>query len=257
MVSQVLSGARFIAVNAWNTHWVELRTRVIRAVSVIFLVFLCFFYGDNALYSKLAQPFIQQLPKGASLVATEVTTPFTVPMKLAWVVALLVTAPYLLFQLWSFVAPGLHKNERRVVFPIILMSTLLFYSGLGFSYYVVCPLSLQFFTWSAPEGVLILTDIRHYLDFVLTVLFAGGVAFQVPVVTIACCKAGFVTVAQLSYIRPYVIVSAFVLGMLLTPPDVVSQVLLAIPMWTLFEGGLLYLKVSSARHGIWGRDVLD
>jgi sec-independent protein translocase protein TatC len=223
-------------------HLIELRARLIRCCLVVLFLFLILFYIDDFLYTYIAGPFIERLPKSSALIATEVTTPFTVPMKLALVVSLLLSIPYLLFQLWSFIAPGLYRHEKKAIIPMILMSVGLFYMGVIFAYWVICPLALQFFALSAPPGILILTDIRHYLDFVLTIFFAGGIAFQVPIVTFAVFKAGMVTALQLSHIRPYVIVAAFIIGMLLTPPDVVSQILLAVPMCALYEMGVLYIK---------------
>lgn len=228
--------------NAYLPHIIELRTRLIRCCSVVLIIFLALFYIDEFLYTYFVGPFIEKLPKGSSLIATEVTTPFTVPMKLALITSLLLTIPYILFQFWSFVAPGLYRREKKTILPIIIASAGLFYIGMIFAYLVICPLALQFFALSAPHGVLILTDIRHYLDFVLTILLAGGIAFQVPIVTFAFFKGGMVTPNQLSHIRPYVIVAAFVIGMLLTPPDVISQTLLALPMWGLYEIGVVYVK---------------
>lgn len=234
--------------NPYLPHVIELRFRLIRGLSVTLAVFLILFWQDAKLYSFVAQPLLLNLPLGSRLIATEVTSPFTVPMKLALITAILMTVPFLLFELWSFVAPGLHRSEKRTILPMVTISTLLFYLGCGFSYTIICPMTLKFFTHTAPKEVLIMTDIRHYLDFMLTLIFAGGLSFQVPIITLACIKTNIVSTAQLAHLRPYIIVLAFVLGMLLTPPDVISQILLALPMWGLFEGGLLvgkYLEGTS------------
>lgn len=228
--------------NTYITHLIECRKRVIRCGIVFFIVFIGLFLVDEKLYTFIAKPLLVQLPAGGQIIATEVTATFMVPMKLALVIAFIVMIPYFLHQLWGFIAPGLFKHEKRTVFPLLFSSIFLFYAGLCFAYYVICPLALGFFANSAPPGVLVMTDIRSYLDFVLTLLLSGGIAFQVPVITLALIQGGIVSVKQLSYIRPYVIVGAFIVGMLLTPPDVVSQILLALPMWGLFELGLLWAK---------------
>lgn len=229
----------------WNTyimHLIALRQCVIQCGVLFFGVFLFLFWQDETLYTFIAKPLLSQLPAGGQIIATEITSTFMVPMKLAWVSALIIVMPYILYKLWIFIAPGLYPREKKTVFPLLVFSIVLFYMGLCFAYYVICPLALNFFTNSAPEGVSVMTDIRLYLDFVLTLLFSAGLAFQVPVITLALIRAGVVTCKQLAYLRPYVIVGAFIVGMLLTPPDVVSQVLLAIPMWGLFELGLLIAR---------------
>jgi len=185
----------------------------------------------------LAKPLLKELPLGY-LIATDITTPFTVPLKAAFVSALLLGMPYLLYQLWSFIAPALHVREQRQILPFLIGSILLFYGGVAFAYTVICPITLGFFAHCAPQGVQIMTDIQSYLDFMLRMLLAGGLAFQVPILTILVVNLGLCSVQQLIYLRPYVIVGAFVLGMLLTPPDVFSQIMLALPMWGLFEAGL-------------------
>lgn len=223
-------------------HLIELRKRIINAAVVVVTLFILLFYIDEYLYSWIAKPLLAALPAGNTLIATEVTSTFTVPMKLAWVLALFSTGPYLLYQLWAFVTPGLYKNEKRIFLSFLFASTLLFYLGVAFAYCIICPMALGFFANCAPKGVSMMTDIGAYLNFVLSLLLAGGIAFQVPVVTIACVRVGWVTIQQLTYLRPYIIVGAFIVGMLLTPPDVLSQVLLALPMWGLFEVGLLFAK---------------
>ena len=173
------------------------------------------------------------------LIATEVAAPFVVPMKLSFMFAIYVGAPFCFYQIWSFVAPGLYKHEKSYVFRLVILSCLLFYSGMLFAFFVICPLALKFFTSCAPMGVVIMTDISNYLDFILNMLFAAGVAFQVPIVTAITIKMKFLSKSQLYQVRPFIIVLAFVLGMFLTPPDVVSQILLAVPIWMLFEAGVL------------------
>lgn len=223
-------------------HLIELRARVIRSGIVVLIAFISLFWIDETLYSWIAKPLLTQLPAGSSMIATEITSTFMVPMKLAFVLSIFLTIPFLLYQAWSFMAPGLYKNEKKQILPFIIASTGLFYLGNAFAYFIICPMALGFFTKCAPLGVSVMTDIGSYLNFVLTVILGGGLAFQVPVITLALIKAQWVSVAQLVYLRPYIIVAAFVLGMLLTPPDVVSQILLALPIWGLFEVGLLLAK---------------
>lgn len=223
-------------------YLIELRKKIIQSSLVVLCIFICLFYADDWLYNLLANPLQRFLPKDSSIIAIEVTSAFTVPMKLAFVTAIFITIPYLLYQLWSFIAPALYPREKQNLLPLIIASIVLFYAGVLFSFFVICPMALQFFVNVAPRNLRILTDIRHYLDFVLTILLAGGLAFQVPVVTLAFLKAKWVSIGQLQHVRPYVIVAAFIMGMLLTPPDVVSQILLAVPMWGLFEAVLWMAK---------------
>lgn len=224
------------------SHLVELRTRLIRAVGAILLVFLGLIYFSNNIYDFVAQPLLSQLPAGTSMIATDVATPFITPIKLTLVVSFFVTIPYLLYQAWAFIAPGLYQHERRLVMPLVASSAVLFYGGMAFAYYVVFPLVFGFFTSTAPAGVTVATDIASYLDFVLTLFFAFGVAFEIPVATILLCWTGVTNPTSLREKRPYVIVGVFVVGMLLTPPDVFSQTLLAIPMWGLWELGLFFAR---------------
>jgi len=231
-----------VDVNHFIPHLIELRSRVIQCGTLVLLLFLALFYIDDYLYTWIAKPLLTQLPAGSAIIATEVTSTFTVPMKLAWILSLFFAIPYLLYQLWVFIAPGLYQTEKKLFLPFLLASTFLFYLGVGFAYFIICPMALGFFATCAPTGVSVMTDIGAYLNFVLGVLFAGGVAFQVPVITLAMIKTKWITVEQLSYLRPYIIVGAFVVGMILTPPDVISQILLALPMWGLFEVGLLLAK---------------
>ena len=224
-------------------HLVELRDRLLRALLTVVLVLLCLFPFANDLYAVLAAPLLKHLPEGTTMIATEVASPFLTPFKLALVLSVFVAMPMILYQLWAFVAPGLYKKEKKLVFPLMISSSLLFYLGMAFAYYVVFPLMFAFFHAVAPDGVAIMTDISKYLDFVLKIFFAFGLAFEVPVATILLVWTGFTTPEALTSKRPYVVVGAFVLGMLLTPPDLISQTLLALPMWALFELGIVFSKM--------------
>lgn len=220
-------------------HLLELRRRILISVIVVLALFsvLAFFADD--LYSWLAAPMLASLPQGSTLIATDVATPFFTPFKLALVVSIALAVPVLLWQLWTFIAPGLYQREKRLVVPLMVSSSLLFYAGIAFAYFVVLPLALNFLANAAPEGVTVATDIASYLDFVLAIFMAFGIAFETPVAIILLCWTGVTSVTSLRAKRPYVIVGAFAVGMVLTPPDVISQTLLAIPMWLLFELGLL------------------
>ncbi|AVJ56990.1 twin-arginine translocase subunit TatC [Idiomarina sp. OT37-5b] len=220
-------------------HLLELRNRLLRALVAIILVFAALAYFANDLYRLLAEPLIKHLPEGTQMIATDVAAPFFTPFKLTFVVAVALAIPFLLWQLWAFIAPGLYKSEKRLVVPLLASSTLLFYAGIAFAYFVVLPLAMGFFTSVAPADVAIATDISRYLDFVLAIFVAFGIAFETPVAIVLLIWSGASTPESLSKKRPYIIVGAFTVGMLLTPPDVISQTLLAIPMWLLFELGLV------------------
>ena len=227
-------------------HLTELRNRLLRVVIAIGVVFIaCVPFADQ-LYTLLALPLLERLPEGSTMIATEVASPFLTPFKLAFVAAVALTIPVALHQAWSFIAPGLYLKEQRLALPLLVSSVALFFIGMAFAYYLVFPLMFSFFIGSAPDGVIVATDIGRYLDFCIKLFFAFGVAFEVPVATFLIVSAGLTTVADLRKKRAYVILSAFVLGMLLTPPDMISQTLLALPMWVLFELGLvmcrLYIK---------------
>ncbi|MCG2633577.1 MAG: twin-arginine translocase subunit TatC [Gammaproteobacteria bacterium] len=228
-------------------HLTELRNRLQWMLLAWLLVLLAAIPFARQLYALLAQPLIDKLPEGTSMIATDPAAPFFVPFKFAMVVSLFVVMPVWLYHAWAFVAPGLYRNERGVVQPLVISSSLLFYVGLAFAYYVAFPLIFGFLTAAAPEGVTVMTDITSYLGFVLKLFFAFGVAFEVPVATVLLVMSGAMTRAELAAKRPYVIVVAFVVGMLLTPPDVVSQILLAVPMWILFEAGLVMSGVMRRR----------
>jgi sec-independent protein translocase protein TatC len=220
------------------SHLVELRDRLLRVVLVVVVIFLGLTPFANWLFSRLAGPLTRHLPEGSSMIAIEVASPFFTPFKLAMVIAIFAAMPYILYQAWAFIAPGLYRHERMRVFPLLVSSTLLFYLGAAFAYFVVFPLVFGFLTNTAPEGVAVMTDISRYLDFVLTLFFAFGIAFEVPVATVLLVWTGAVTPESLRAKRAYIIVGAFVIGMLLTPPDIISQTLLAVPMWLLFEVGV-------------------
>ncbi|WP_089728395.1 twin-arginine translocase subunit TatC [Candidatus Thiosymbion oneisti] len=230
------------------SHLVELRDRLIRMLVAVLLVFLVLFPFANDIYIYVATPLMAQLREGTSMIATQVASPFLTPFKLALVSAVFLSMPYLLFQLWSFVAPGLYSHERQLAIPLLLSSILLFYLGMVFAYYAVFPLIFAFLTGTAPAGVAVMTDISHYLDFVLTLFFAFGIAFEIPIATILVVAAGITTPEDLARKRPYLIVGVFVAGMLLTPPDVISQTLLALPMWILFELGVLASRFFQQRR---------
>ena len=224
-------------------HLIELRDRLMRMVLAVFIIFLALFPFGNDIYVFIAKPLMAVMPAGTSMIATQVASPFLTPFKLALVTAVFVAMPYLLHQFWGFIAPGLYNHEKRLAIPLLASSVVLFYLGAVFAYLVVFPLVFAFLTGVAPEGVAVMTDITHYLDFVLTLFFAFGLAFEVPIATIVLVLAGATTPENLAGKRPYVIVGAFVIGMLLTPPDVISQTLLALPMWVLFEIGLLFSRL--------------
>ncbi|MDP5029899.1 MAG: twin-arginine translocase subunit TatC [Paraglaciecola sp.] len=225
--------------NSLIAHLIELRSRVLKAVASVFIVFLCLVYFANDLYHWLATPLQDVLPANAQMIATDVASSFFAPFKLTIVLSFFIAIPMVLYQIWGFVAPGLYKNEKRLVAPLLLSSTLLFYAGMAFAYYVVFPLVFAFFTSVVPEGVVNNTDITSYLDFVLKMFFAFGLSFEIPVAIVLMCWTGMTTPASLRAKRPYVIVGVFVMGMLLTPPDIISQTLLAVPMWILFEFGVI------------------
>jgi len=221
------------------SHLVELRDRLLKGVLVVLVIALCLLPFSNNLYHFLSEPLLEQLPETSTMIATEVASPFLTPFKLTLSTAILLAVPVLLYQLWAFVAPGLYTHEKKLVFPLLFASTILFFLGIVFAYYAVFPLIFAFLTQAAPEGVAVMTDISSYLDFVLKLFFAFGLAFEVPIATVLLIWTQATTVESLKQKRPYIIVGAFVVGMLLTPPDVISQTLLAVPIWLLFEMGLL------------------
>lgn len=221
-------------------HLIELRSRLMRAVVVVLVIFLGLYAFANDIYTFVAQPLMALLPEGSQMIATEVASPFLAPFKLTLVVAVFAAVPFILHQAWSFVAPGLYDNEKALAIPLLVSSVGLFYAGAAFAYYVVFPLLFAFFTQTGPEDIQVMTDINQYLNFVLKLFFAFGVAFEIPIATFLLIYSGATSVESLSRKRPYVILGCFVVGMLLTPPDVVSQSLLAVPMYLLYEVGLLF-----------------
>lgn len=222
------------------SHLTELRTRVLRSVVAVLLLFAGLFYFSQDIYALVAAPLRAYLPAGATMIATGVASPFLTPFKLTLMVALFLSMPIILQQIWGFIAPGLYKHEKRIAVPLLISSIFLFYGGMAFAYFVVFPIMFGFFASVTPEGVEMMTDIGQYLDFVLTLFFAFGVAFEIPVATFLLIWVGIIEVETLRKSRPYVIVGCFAIGMVLTPPDIFSQTLLAVPMWMLFETGLLF-----------------
>lgn len=221
------------------SHLIELRDRLLRALIAVVVVFLGLFHWARQIYEMLAKPLLVALPKGGQMIATEVTTPFLVPVKVTLMVAFLISLPYVLYQIWAFVAPGLYRHEKRLALPLVMASVALFFLGMSFAYFLVMPLVFHFIVSFAPAGVAVMTDIGKYLSFVLTLFLAFGTTFEVPIVVIVLVKMGVVSVQKLREIRPYVIVGCFVVGAIFTPPDMLSQTMLAVPLWLLYELGVL------------------
>lgn len=220
-------------------HLIELRNRLLRCLGIVFGVFAVLFSFANDIYAFAAEPLRKFLPEGSTMIATEVASPFLTPFKLTLVLSAFISVPFILYQAWAFIAPGMYKNEKRFAVPLLASSVLLFYAGMAFAYYVVFPLVFQFFTSIGPESVTVMTDINSYLNFILKLFFAFGIAFEIPIATVLLIWSGITTAENLASKRRYIIVGCFVLGMLLTPPDIISQALLALPMWLLFELGLV------------------
>ncbi len=221
------------------SHLIEMRDRLLRAVIAVVVLFVLLFPWAQDLYHLLAKPMLESLPKGGQMIATEVTTPFFVPIKVTLMTAFLLALPWVFYQAWAFVAPGLYQHEKRLGIPLVISSVVLFLLGMAFAYFLVFPVVFGFIVGVAPEGVAVMTDIGKYLDFVMTLFLAFGVTFEVPVAVVLLVKMGMVSVAKLREVRPYVIVGAFVIGAIFTPPDVISQFMLAVPMWLLYELGIL------------------
>lgn len=221
-------------------HLSELRDRLLRSIFAVLLVFAGLFYFSNDIYTIVSEPLRKFLPAGASMIATEVASPFLAPFKLTLVISVFIAIPYILHQAWAFISPGMYRHEKRFALPVLISSIVLFYSGIAFAYFVVFPLVFGFFTRVAPAGVQVMTDINAYLDFVLKLFFAFGIAFEIPVATVLLIWAGITTPEALSSKRPFVIVACFIVGMLLTPPDIFSQTMLAVPVWLLFEAGVFF-----------------
>lgn len=227
------------------THLLELRNRLLKVFIVVLLVFAVLFPFSESLYLYISEPLRAFLPSASTMIATEVTSPFLTPFKLALISAMFISMPYSLYQLWAYVAPALYQQEKRIVVPLFCASVILFYAGMAFAYYLVFPLVFMFFTSVAPEGISVMPDIRAYLDFVLKLFMAFGLSFQIPIAVVILSWLGTVNPDNLAKKRPYVFVLCFVVGMLLTPPDIISQVLLAVPMWLLFEVGILFGRLVS------------
>lgn len=224
-------------------HLLELRIRLLKSLALILIIFLGLFYFANDIYLFVSGPLRAQLPIGSHMIATEVTSPFLAPFKLTMVLALFIAMPFLLHQAWAFISPGLYRHEKKAAIPLLVISILLFYAGISFAYFIIFPIIFSFFTSVGPDAVTIMTDINSYLGFVLKLFFAFGIAFEIPVAVVLLVCSGAITIKQLGEKRPYVVVVCFIIGMLLTPPDVISQSLLAIPMWLLFEAGILLSRV--------------
>ena len=224
------------------SHLIELRDRILRALVCVLLVFLSLVAFANDIYAYLAGPLLKHLPAHGTMIAIDVASPFFTPFKLAFFVGLFISIPFVLYQFWAFVAPGLYKHEQKLILPLLLASTVLFYLGVAFAYFLVFPMVFGFLTAAAPEGVAVMTDIAKYLDFVLALFFAFGICFEVPILTIVLVWTGITNPKDLAEMRPYVVVGVFVIAMFLTPPDAISQTMLAVPMWMLFELGLLFSR---------------
>ena len=229
-------------------HLTELRDRLLRALLAILVIFIGLFPFANDIYSFVSEPLRELLPAGASMIATDVASPFLTPFKLTLVTALFVAIPYVLYQIWSFIAPGMYRHEKRLAIPLLASSIALFYAGAAFAYFVVFPLIFAFFTSVGPEDIQIMTDINSYLNFVLKLFFAFGLAFEIPIAAVIMIWSGVTTADNLARKRPYIIVGCFIFGMLLTPPDIISQSLLAIPMWILFEIGVLFGRLIEKKQ---------
>ena len=224
------------------SHLIELRNRLLRAIAGWLIAFIALFPFADKLYSLLAAPLLSKLPQGAQMIATAVTTPFFVPMKVTMLTAFLISLPWMIYQCWAFIAPGLYAHEKRLIRPLLAAAVALFFVGMAFAYFVVFPVVFGFLVGSAPQGVAVMTDIAEYLDFVIGLFVAFGFAFEVPIAVVLMALMGWVTLAQLKESRSYVIVGAFVLGAIFTPPDIVSQCMLAVPLWLLYELGLLVVR---------------
>jgi sec-independent protein translocase protein TatC len=227
------------------SHLLELRDRLLRAFIAVIVVFIPLAFFANELFTFVATPLIAQLPKDSSLIATSVISPFMTPFKLAFFVGLFVAMPYVLYQVWAFVAPGLYKHEKRFAFPLLVSSIVLFYCGIAFAYFAVFPVMFEFFANTTPAGVRMMTDITSYMDFVLTMFLCFGLAFEVPVVVVLLVLTGLVKVEKLAEIRGYVLIGIFVIAALLTPPDAISQTIMAVPMYLLYEGGIVMARLMN------------
>ncbi len=230
------------ATETFVSHLVELRKRLMWAVGVVFIVFLILAFiwpGMGSIYTLVAKPLMTELPKGATMISTDVTGTFMVPVKVTFMAAFILCLPWVLYQIWAFVAPGLYQHEQKFILPLIVSSTLLFFCGMAFAYYIFFPSVFHFFVGATPDGVKMMTDIEKYLSFVLTMFIAFGIVFETPIVVVTLVRTGIVTVEKLKEIRPYVFLGAFIVGAIFTPPDVLSQVMLAVPLYVLYEFGII------------------
>lgn len=239
------------------SHLIELRTRILRCIICVIVIFAALVYFSNDIYSIVANPLVRQLPEGSVMIATDITAPFFTPIKLTAVLSLFISIPYILFQIWGFIAPALYKKEKRLILPLVISSTTLFYLGIAFAYFVVFPLAFYFFINSAPSDVVINTDITKYLDFVMALFVVFGFAFEVPVAIVLLCWSGITTPESLRKKRPFIIVGVFTVAMFLTPPDVFSQVLLAIPICLLFEVGVFFARFYQPHRKSQDKENLD
>lgn len=228
-----------------SSHLLELRSRLIRVIICLGILSIAGIPFASEIYSFVASPLLNILPEGSSMIATQVTSPFMAPIKLVLFVALLVTMPYLFYEVWMFMSPGLYKNEKTFIAPLMASTSILFAAGVAFAYFIVCPIIFKFFIASAPNSIQVMTDISQYLNFVIKLVFAFGIAFEIPIATFLLIKSGIMKKDALVNSRPYLVILFFVIGMLLTPPDIFSQLFLAIPMWILFELGLLISRDKS------------
>jgi sec-independent protein translocase protein TatC len=251
------SETRGLGEGSLTSHILELRDRLVKALAAVVVLGLPCIAYSNELFTLVSQPLIQQLPPGSKLIATSVVSPFMAPFKLSLYVALFLAMPVVLYQLWAFVAPGLYKHERKFAAPLVLTSILLFYAGVSFAYYVVFPLMFQFFAATTPAGVTMMTDITQYLDFVLVLFLCFGLAFEIPIAVVLLTQTGLVKVAKLAESRGYVIIGIFIIAAILTPPDAVSQCAMALPMWILYEAGIIMSRILSRVRKPTDRDAAE
>jgi len=243
--------------DSFLSHLIELRQRLVRALATVLVVCLVLLPWAREIYAILAHPLMAALPKGGQMIATDVIGPFLVPLKVTLLVGFVVALPYVLYEAWAFIAPGLYAHEKKLVLPLVVASFMLFLLGMSFAYFLVFPMVFRFMAAIAPEGVAWMTDIDKYFSFVLTTFIAFGVTFEVPVVVIVLVRAGIVSIDKLKEIRPYVIVGAFVVGAVFTPPDVISQVMLAVPLWLLYEAGILLARFAAPSAGEEEEEMID
>ncbi len=238
--------------DSFISHLLELRNRLLKVVVGFLIVFIALFPFANKIYALLAYPLLSKMPAGGQMIATAVTTPFFVPMKVAMLAAFVISLPNTLYQIWSFIAPGLYAHEKKFMMPLVIFSSLLFLAGMSFAYFLVFPVIFGFIVGTAPKGVAVMTDIGNYLDFVITLFMAFGLAFEVPIAVVLVVRFGWVNIKALKEARPYVIVGAFVVGAIFTPPDIISQFMLAVPMWLLYEIGILVAQFIQPKENLIG-----